>query len=319
MVHFSSTAAAAILAFTSGVLASPITKDSPVYDDTVGFDSHYQGNVNTIAARQEPIIPEFRSVSIEEFADDVSAIVTGHTPADSNLRKIEKMVKRFIFGAEDDREHWNAAEYPYHSVGRLYWDSGVLCSGALVGPRHVLTAGHCIPEQPTSGRFAPGYDDGERFGSAQVQVALSSTGQEAGSPCETKGDWAILVLDENLGDGLGYFGVKSPDASKLDQPAFYHMGYPGDKGGSQPYRVVDATINSADTFDCDASGPIYSDTDTSGGQSGGPIWEMDENMDRWIWGALSIGVSWGERVGHSGFASGSQMIDAINKLREEFS
>jgi V8-like Glu-specific endopeptidase len=315
MVHFTSTAAAAILAFTTGAQASPIT-----LDDTVGFDSHYEGNVHTIAARDEPIIPEYRSFPVEHFSDDTSAVAMGYTPEDSNLRKIEKMAKRFIFGSADDREHWNVAEFPFHSVGRLYWSSGVLCSGALVGPRHVLTAKHCIPDEPVAGDFSPGYDDGERFGNAQIEVVLSSEGQEAGSPCETKGDWAVLVLDQNLGDQLGYFGVKSPDENRLDKPDFQHMGYPGDKGGSKPYRVDDTTVNSSEeTFSCDSSGPIFTDADTSGGQSGGPIWEMDENQDRWIWGALSIGVSWGEGLGHSGFASGAQMVDAVNQLREEFS
>ena len=324
MVHFASTAAAAVLALTSGVLAGPIPDDtprhSPVYDDTVGFDSHYQGNLRALAARDEPILAELRTAPISDFSDDASATAKGHTPSNSNLRKIEKMLKRFIFGTEDDRDYWNSAEYPFHSVGRLQWESGTFCSGALVGPRHVLTAKHCIPDEPMSGNFAPGYDDGERFGSAQIQVALTSAGQEKGSPCETKDDWAVLVLDQNLGDELGYFGVKSPDHSKLDQPIFYHMGYPGDlEGGSRPYRVVDATVHSERTFDCDKTGPFYADADTAGGQSGGPFWEMDENMDRWIWGALSIGVSWGEGLGYSGFASGAQMVDAVNRLREEFS
>ncbi|KAK2039826.1 trypsin-like serine protease, partial [Colletotrichum somersetense] len=225
--------------------------------------------------------------------------------------------RRFIIGA-DDRRLWNDPNYPFIAVGRLQWSNGVFCSGAMVGPRHFLTAKHCHVDG-VPGVFAPGYDNGARYGQAQLTNVLFTTGQEPYSPCETKGDWAIYAIDQRLGERTGYFGAKLPDPSMLDRPQFYHIGYPGDKdGGSRPYRQTDITIHSKPrTFDCDSTGPIWTDTDVMGGQSGGPLWELDGNSNRWIWGALSVGVQ-SATEGYSGFASGNGMVDGIVYMRNQF-
>lgn len=291
------------------------TTSNPVFDDSVGFDENYQGARKYLAMRGESILPEIMRWSKEQFANDTTAVAKPFEPPASEIKKL----KRFIFGTKDDREYWNMGVYPFHSVGRLQWESGVFCSGALVGPRHVLTARHCLPDEPIGGNFAPGYDEEARFGSGRVVAALTTEEEDDGSSCETKADWGVVILDKNLGDELGYFGVKTPDSNKFDKPQFYHMGYPGDlEGGRRPYRVMDATVLPERTFDCDPTGPIFTDVDTAGGQSGGPLWEYDQDGNRWIWGALSIGVSWGKSLGYSGFGSGAQMIDAINKLRDKY-
>ena len=311
--------AAAILS-CSRALASPIeievTPSNPILDGSVGFDESYQGGPSALDTSEKTILPEIMRWSEDQFANDTSAVATPFEPPESAAKKL---LRRFIFGAGDDRKYWNIGVYPYHSVGRLQWENNIFCSGALVGPRHVLTARHCIPGDPVGGNFAPGYDDGARFGRGRVVAALTSEGQEKGSPCNTKADWAVLILDKKLGDELGYFGVKTPDPSKFDKPLFYHMGYPGDlENGGRPYRMMDITVLSERSLGCDPTGPFSTDTDTAGGQSGGPHWEYDKDGNRWIWGALSIGVSWGESLGYAGFASGAQMVDAINKLRKEY-
>lgn len=322
MVHFTALMAATMLALCLTALASPVTYVSRPSPPKLSVDRSFQGYNEksqvasiSIAADDDKVIPEIRLLDEDQFSNDTTAIAEPFTPADALLTRL---ARRFVLG-QDSRKLFNYGAFPFHSAGKLQWDNGVFCSGALVGPRHVLTARHCLPDDGVSGTFAPGFDEDARFGEANVVTALASTGQEEGSPCETKADWAVLVLDQKLGDKLGYFGVKNPDSSMFDQPRFYHMGYPGDKdSGSRPYRISDVTVYSERTFDCDPTGPFYTDADTAGGQSGGPHWELDWDGNRWIWGALSIGVSWGDNQGYSGFASGAQMIDAINQLRDEF-
>lgn len=311
MVSFTKSTALAVLAFCSAINASPAAPlDTRETEQThpIGYDA---GSARRLPS--DATIPRIASIDVSELNSNATE-VAGFTPSDAEL---EEITKRFIVGA-DDRHLWTDPNYPFHCVGKLQWSNGVFCSAALIGPRHILTAKHCNPTTSASGTFYPGYDNGARFGSAQVTNGLYTVGQEPGSPCETKGDWTVWALDQRLGDQLGYFGAKLPDSSMFDKPQFFHMGYPGDKdGGNRPYRQTDITVHSKRTFDCDGTGPFYTDTDTMGGQSGGPHWELDANGNRWIWGALSITVTSSAET-YAGWASGQEMINGIIKMRADF-
>ncbi|KAE9570039.1 hypothetical protein CGMCC3_g13902 [Colletotrichum fructicola] len=310
MVRFTVSAAAAVLAFCSQINATPVNVRQEEEVHPIGFDESFARRFPAGAA-----VPKVQTLNIDELVHN-STEAPGFTPFPSETEAGE-VDKRFIIGA-DDRHLWNDPNYPFIAVGRLLFSNGVFCSGAMIGPRLVLTARHCYVEG-VPGVFAPGYDNGNRYGEAQLTNVLFTTGQEPASACDTKGDWAIYALDQHLGDRVGYFGAKLPDHSMLDQPKFFHIGYPGDKdGGRRPYRQTDITIHSKPrTFDCDSTGPIWTDADTMGGQSGGPLWELDGSGNRWIWGTLSVGVQ-SSTEAYSGFASGNNMVDGIIYMRNQF-
>lgn len=59
-------------------------------------------------------------------------------------------------------------------MGRLYRSDGIVCTGTLIGPRHVTTAKHCIPSGGSvSIKFQPAYDGKDRFPSAYVTDVLA--------------------------------------------------------------------------------------------------------------------------------------------------
>ncbi|KAK8052536.1 hypothetical protein PG993_003921 [Apiospora rasikravindrae] len=162
--------------------------------------------------------------------------------------------------------------------------------GTLIGPRHVTTAKHCIPsDSSVSVKFQPAYDGKERFPSAYVTDVLAPAAG-ASDQCNYKDDWAVVILDTRLGDARGYMSYDIMPASKADQAIFYSYGYPSDKSAdvSKPYRQEAITVAKKNSFKCDQYGPLNTNADANGGQSGSPIWlPPDANGVRTMYGVMS--------------------------------
>lgn len=104
------------------------------------------------------------------------------------------------------------ASAPWRAVVRVQVETGGRCTGALVGPRIVLTAAHCLfgrgtgrPVQPSSVHVLVGYARGSYAGHARAVSFSIGPGFAAGpglrpdpaAPADA--DWAVLTLDAPLG------------------------------------------------------------------------------------------------------------------------
>lgn len=298
--------AAVTSALCSGVLAIPT---APVFNNLLGIPSE-DAEVPGWASIGRLTAPEYVTVERHQLGNG-----THSAPAPSEvIATAGRMItSRGVIDTED-REDWADLSFPYSAMGKIQWSSGVWCSGSLVGPRHVATAKHCVPESGSgiSVRFMPGYYEGERFPGANVETVITMPGYSVNDnpdSCDWKEDWAIFILDARLGEAQGWLGATTPSEDQMNKSVFWNYGFPGDKGGEKAY-VSDASLI-YDSTSCDAYGPYLTDTDVVGGQSGGPFWIPDGN---WYQYAICSGTS----ATNSIFSGGNNWVNAVIQSRIDF-
>lgn len=154
--------------------------------------------------------------------------------------------------------------------------TGAIGTGWLVGPRTVLTAGHCVYSTEFFGGWAS---------SIEVIPGLNGNGQEPrnrpfGSVTSKKFssvdrwvdreeadfDIGCIHLDEPLGDKVGWFALAAFPADELAGFLVNVSGYPADRGrGNEQYHHRNRVVRVTDRR-------LYYEVDTYGGQSGAPVW-----------------------------------------------
>ncbi|KAK1977715.1 hypothetical protein LZ30DRAFT_731016 [Colletotrichum cereale] len=153
---------------TSTVLAAP-TADEPIipapinFEQPIGFDPDVLSSAKTQKANG--IIPQIITFNLSGLDGNITDFPPSETgPAEP--------AKRAILGGVDNRVLWPNRDYPYRAMGRIQLSNGAICSGALIGSRHVVTARHCIPGEGVGARFQPAYYDGEVLGGYDVTVVF---------------------------------------------------------------------------------------------------------------------------------------------------
>lgn len=149
-------------------------------------------------------------------------------------------------------------------------------TGWFIGARCVMTAGHCVFSRANGGwarriEVIPGMDGSSRpFGSQIGTTFRSVTGwTNSGDPTYDYG--AIILPNRDLGNRVGWFGFASLSDASLNNLFVNNSGYPGDKPfGTQWFnsgRITQITARK-----------IYYMIDTFGGQSGSPVWRLQNGQ-----------------------------------------
>lgn len=193
----------------------------------------------------------------------------------------------------DNRVRLNDARYPWATFGKIKSapdDTGAMavCSGTLVGPRHVITSAHCIDVNYPY-YFYPSYNNGDYTDNPQqvetnVVTIYSASGVYDMRPGHAplsplvftrETDWAILVLDEDVGDQFGWQEPIAWNAKWVNKPVMYNVAYPAVDAsnwyGTYPMLHKNCTIR------VDAKNYLWHDCDTNGGSSGSSITTMINN------------------------------------------
>ena len=138
------------------------------------------------------------------------------------------------------------ARWPARAVAKLFrldpggTRTGTACTAEFVGPRHLVTAAHCIVDR-TTGQPYPGFEiaagfDGGKAALGTANAVAAWVRQDVMSPAAPAdmivtatncSDYAVVEIDRPLGDVTGWLGLRDrPPSSTSDHRMLYRFSYP---------------------------------------------------------------------------------------------
>jgi V8-like Glu-specific endopeptidase len=262
-----------ILLLAGFALAEPSAGWDPALERAPRGSEPYAGSL--------PEQPTREAVDTLDLRIDAASL-RSHLAGRSPLRKGPQEV---VLGEDDRVLIEDTTAFPNRAIGLLNFDqpiesefpftAQVFCTAWLVAPDTIVTAAHCVHLAgagsvgwSSEGTFYPGFDGRTApFGSCRVTRWILPEPHYRTD--DERFDYGAAKLDCNVGDVVGWLGFRAPSGS-LDGLKAEVRGYPGDKGH--------ALWGDSDPISAATARQVFYRADTSPGQSGSPVLEIDRRQ-----------------------------------------
>jgi V8-like Glu-specific endopeptidase len=244
------------------------------------------------------------------------------TPKPVTVLHHGQRLEPLVIWPPDDRRVYNDLTYPWGCVCKVTTAAGAAGSGVLIGPRQVLTASHCVDWSTSNPERIDVHLTGTTAAATAFDTAAYAFTQITGPDVGVTNldeDYAVLIVNERLGDRFGFLGTKTYDSSWDGDNVWSTMGYPGDvplgAGGLHPTFQTGKNLDE-DEWDLGSARAMTTSADQMPGQSGSPMFGTWDDGPYVVAVMSSHGVVWASGT-ENWCSGGSDLGRLVKQARDE--
>lgn len=323
----SSLVIASSLAFSNETNAKSLSEHTSVSNNPdIDFSTSNKPSTFQNDIQVEPIIPiESRTYSMPIVEEVVNGVLKEEleynmAPYDENAGILinevtsSEVTPLQLIGTRDRRvQNNNTTIHPYNAIAYLYirWPDGTAARGTgfIIDRDSVVTAGHVVFDAERGGwatriTVRPGANGADNFpyGAFESETLFSVNGWTVNGNLDS--DYGLINISGTFPSTIGSFGYGVATTANFDGKFARITGYPASPTIDANKPLYTQWYHSG-TVDLSTRRAFY-DADTSGGQSGAPVYIPAENIARAIHSGSEGNTNRGTRITQ----------DVFNNLRD---